>query len=117
MVAVDARNRAKRLAQARGLGAMANDTKWREFFSQVIAQNIPMEVKLLYEELPFECERIWSPTKNYIEGRGGMGPELFIFIEWVRSTEAMKVRVVAAAAGLECDVHHGVATVYGYRQL
>lgn len=94
---------------------MANDTKWREFFSEVIAQNIPMEVKLLYEELPFECGRVWSPSQNYIEGDSGMGPELFVFIEWVRSTDAMKVRIAAAAIGLEYEVYDGLATVYGYR--
>jgi hypothetical protein len=114
MVDVDARTRAKRIAQARGLGGMANDTKWREFFSEVIAQKIAVDVKLLYEELPFECRSVWSPSTNYIEGTG-MGPELFVFIEWVRSSEAMKVQSIAAAAGLECEVHDDLATIYGYR--
>jgi hypothetical protein len=115
MADMDARNRAKRIAQARGLGAMANDTKWREFFSEVIAQKVTMDVKLLYEELPFVCGIVWSPATNHIEGPGGMGPELFVFIEWVRSTEATKVQGIAAAIGLECQVHNGLATIYGYR--
>jgi hypothetical protein len=115
MADADARKRAKKIAQARGLGGMANDTKWREFFSEVTAQHIPMEVKLLYEEVPFECGRVWSPAQNYVEGGGGMGPELFVFIEWVQSAEAMKVQVAAAAIGLECEVRDGLATVYGYR--
>jgi hypothetical protein len=114
MVDVDVRNRAKRIAQARGLGGMANDTKWREFFSDLIAQKIPVDVKLLYEELSFECRSVWSPATNYLEGTG-MGPELFVFIEWVRSSETVKIQSIAAAAGLECEVHDGFATIYGYR--
>jgi hypothetical protein len=114
MADVDARSRAKRIAQARGLGAMANDTKWREFFGEVIAQKIPVDIKLLYAELPFECRGVWSPSTNYIEGHG-MGPELFVFIEWIRSNEAMKVSSIAAAVGLECSVSDGLATIYGYR--
>lgn len=93
---------------------MANDTKWREFFSEVIAQKIPVDVKLLYEELPFECRCVWSPATNCIEGTG-LGPELFVFIEWVRSSEAMKVQRIASTAGLECEVYDGRATIYGYR--
>lgn len=114
MVDVEARNRAKRIAQARGLGGMANDTKWREFFTEVIAQKIPVDVKLLYAESPFECRSVWSPSTNYIEGTG-MGPELFVFIEWVRSGEAVKVSSIAAAAGLECEAHDDIAKVFGYR--
>lgn len=114
MADVDARNRAKIIAQARGLGGMANDTKWREFFSEVIAQNIPVDVKLLYEELPVECRCVCSPVTNYIEGTG-LGPELFVFIEWVRSSEAIKVPRIAKAAGLEYEVDDGRATIYGYR--
>jgi hypothetical protein len=111
---VDRRNGAKRIAQARGLGGVTNDTKWGEFLGEVIAQNIPVEVKILYEELPFECRCIWCPSTNYIEGTG-MGPELFVFIEFVRSSKAMTVQSIAAAVGLECEVHEGLATVYGYR--
>jgi hypothetical protein len=44
-----------------------------------------------------------------------MGPELFVFIEWIRSNEAMKVSSIAAAVGLECSVSDGLATIYGYR--
>lgn len=116
VASVDAANRAKRIAQARGLGAMANNTKWREFFSEVIAQKIPLDVKILYEELPFQCKRVWSPSRHYIEGTG-MGPELFVFIEWVRPIEVMSVSIIAAAAGLECEVHDGFATIYGYRSV
>jgi hypothetical protein len=114
MADVDTRSRAKRIAQARGLGAMANDTKWREFFGEVIAQKIPVEIKLLYEESPFECRGVWSPSKNYIEGHG-MGPELFVFIEWIRSGEAMKVSSIAATVGLECNINDGLAIIHGYR--
>ena len=93
---------------------MANDTKWREFFTQVIAQHIAVEIKLLHEALPFQCRRVWSPAENYIEG-DAMGPELFIYIEWVRSAETQKIQSAAAVVGLEYQVQDGVATVYGYR--
>ena len=93
---------------------MANDTKWREFFSQVIAQHIPVEVKLLHEALPLQCRCVWSPVANYIEGTA-MGPYLFIYIEWIRSDEATKIQSAAATAGLECRVQDGVATVYGLK--
>jgi len=93
---------------------MANNTKWREFFTEVIAQKIPVDVKLLYEEFPFECRSVWSPSTNYIEGTG-MGPELFVFIEWVRSGEAVKVSSIAATAGLEYETHDDIAKIFGYR--
>jgi len=109
-----ARQRAKRIVQERGLGALANDTKWREFFDQVQAQRIPLEVKLIYEEFPFQNGCVWSPSENYLEG-SGMGPELFVFIEWVRSQALEEMQAAAAAIGLECEVRDDKATVYGYR--
>jgi hypothetical protein len=115
MVDTKARQRAKRIVQERGLGALANDTKWREFFDQMQAQRIPLEVKLLYEEIPFHVGCVWSPSENYIEGSGGLGPELLVFVEWVRSHAFNEVQTVAAAIGLECEELDGRATVYGYR--
>ena len=44
-----------------------------------------------------------------------MGPELFVFIEWVRSQALEEMQAAAAAIGLECEVRDGKATVYGYR--
>jgi hypothetical protein len=111
---LEARQRAKRIAQRRGLGALANDTKWREFFSRMIERRVPLEVKILYEEDTFQNRCVWSPSENYIEG-SGMGPELFVFIEWVRSQSVDELQEVAATVGLECEVTPGKATVYGYR--
>jgi len=115
MADTKARQRAKRIVQERGLGALANDTKWREFFNQVQALRIPLEVKLLYEEVPFQTGCVWSPSENYLEGGGGMGPELFVFIEWVRSQALEEMRAAATAIGLECEERDGKATIYGYR--
>jgi hypothetical protein len=115
MADTKARQRAKRIVQERGLAALANDTKWREFFDQMQAQRIPLEVKILYEEAPFQVGCVWSPSENYIEGSGGMGPELFVFVEWVRSQALKEMQAAAAAIGLECEVREGKATVYGYR--
>ena len=109
-----ARQRAKRIVQERGLGALANDTKWREFFRCVSAQRLSLEVKILYEELPFQNGCVWSPSENYLEG-SGMGPELFVFIEWVRSQALEEIQAAATVVGLECEVRDGKATVYGYR--
>ena len=77
MTDTEARQRARRIVQERGLGALANDTKWREFFDQMQARRIPVEVKLLHEDSPFQTACIWSPSENYIEGSGGIGPVLF----------------------------------------
>jgi hypothetical protein len=114
MADTKSRNRAKRIVQDRGLGALANDTKWREFFSQAIAQRVPLEVKLLYEESPSKNGCVWSPSENYLEG-SGIGPELFVFIEWVRSQSLEEMQTMAVAVGLECEISDGKATVYGYR--
>jgi hypothetical protein len=110
----EARQRANRIVQERGLGALANDTKWREFFEQVKGQRVPLEVKFITEERSFQNGIVWSPAENYIEG-SGMGPELFVFIEWVRSPALTEVQRAAITVGLECEVGDGEATVYGYR--
>jgi len=83
MVDTESRQKAKRIVQERGLGGLANDTKWGEFFALVQEQQISMEVKLIYEELSFQNSRVWSPVENYLEC-SRMGPVLFVFIEWVR---------------------------------
>ena len=114
MVDTEARQRAKRIASERGLGGLANDTKWREFFAQVKERQMSLEVKLLYEELPIQNSRVWCPVTNYLEGTR-MGPELFVFIEWVRSQAVNELQAAALTAGLECEVHDGKATIYGYR--
>ena len=114
MADVDARRRAKRIAQERGLGRLANDTKWREFFGRVIELRIAIEVKILYEDEPFINACVWSPSENYLEG-SRMGPELYVFIEWIRSHEVEKLQAIAVDVGLECELKNGKATVYGYR--
>ena len=114
MVDIEARQKAKRIVQERGLGGLANDTKWREFFALVQEQQISMEVKLINEELFFQNSRVWSPVENYLKGTR-MGPELFVFIEWVRSQAAKELQTTAVTVGLECEVCDGKATVYGYR--
>lgn len=114
MVDTDARQRAKRIAQERGLCGLANDTKWREFFTLIKEQQVPLEVKLIYEEFSFQSSQIWSPVVNYLEGTR-MGPELFVFIEWVRSQVAKELQIAAVTVALDCEVCDGKATVYGYR--
>jgi hypothetical protein len=115
MVDVAPRQKAKSIAQRRGLGALANDTKWGEFFTRIRQHAIPVEIKLINDESVFKCGVVWSPVSNYVEGGGGMGPVLYVFIEWVRSNAVEKVQVAAAEVGLECQVGDGTATVYGYR--
>jgi|SRR5690348_15614510 hypothetical protein len=114
MAHTDARQKAKRIAQERGLGGLANDTKWREFFAHVMERQLPLDVKILYEENVFQNRRVWSPAESYLEG-SGMGPELFIFIEWVRSQAVNEIQAAAAFVGLECEIRNGKAVVYGYR--
>ncbi len=114
MADIKARQRAKRMAQERGFGALANDTKWRELLVRLQTRQIPVEVKLLYEEFAFPNGRVWPPAENYIEGHY-FGPELVVFIEWVRSQEIEALRLAAAEIGLECGVCYGKAMIYGYR--
>jgi hypothetical protein len=52
MAHTEARKEAKRIAQERGLGGLANDTKWREFFTQVMERQLALEVKIIYEDAP-----------------------------------------------------------------
>jgi hypothetical protein len=115
MVDVESRQKAKSIAQRRELGALANDTKWGEFFKLVQQEAIPVEIKLINDESVFQCGVVWSPVRNYIEGGGGMGPVLYVFVEWVRSSAAEKLKAAATEVGLECQVSDGMATVYGYR--
>ena len=114
MVDIETRQRAKRIAQRRGLGGLANDTKWQEFFLQMTGSAVALEIKFIHDECTFVNRIVWSPSENYIEGTG-MGPELFIFIEWVRSSKVNELLAAARTVGLECDVSNELATVYGYR--
>ncbi len=54
------------------------------------------------------------PTTNYLEGIQ-MGPELFVFIEWVRSCDSENVSKIAKHVGLEYFVSEDEITVYGYK--
>ena len=114
MADIESRQRAKRIAQRRGLGGMANDTKWREFFVRANDAAIPLEVKFIYEDSAFVNRAVWTPSEHYVEGTG-MGPELFVFIEWVRSSCVNELLAIARTVGLECDADDAMATVYGYR--
>ena len=114
MVDVDARQRARRYAQERGLGCMANDTKWREFFALIIPAHIPTAIKFVDWPEVFECKWLIVPTGDYIEA-GATGPRLFVFIEWISTDVTEPMRNAAAKVGLECFVQDGKATVYGYR--
>jgi hypothetical protein len=114
MVDVETRQRAKRIAERRGLGGMANDTKWREFFLKIAGATFPLEVKFIHEEHAFVNKSVWVPSENYIEGTG-MGPELFVFIEWVRSSRVGELVAISREVGLECNVDGENAKVYGYR--
>ena len=111
---VDERQRARQIVLRRNLGALANDTKWQEFFAEIIAKQIPLEIMLIGGPEVFECHRVWSPSRNYIEG-SGMGPCLFVYLERVTSLRADEVAGIASSVGLECAVDNGRATVYGYR--
>jgi hypothetical protein len=114
MADLKARQRAKQLASRRNLSALANDTKWREFFSEVTARGVPLEIKLLDGPEIFPCKTVWSPSLNYIEG-GSMGPYLFVYLEYVTSSKVDELASIANSVGLECIVEGSKATVHGYR--
>lgn len=108
------REKAKKIVTRRGLGALANNTKWSEFFDEVTRLDVPFEFKLIDDEEPVQCKRIWCPVSLYIEG-SGMGPYPFYWVEWIRAAETAQVPAIAAKVGLECFIEQGCATVYGYR--
>lgn len=114
MAKLNDRQRAKRFVSQRNLGALANDTKWREFFAEIIARQVPLQIKLLDGPEVFQCPVVWLPSLNYIEG-SGMGPYHFVFIEWIASTHSEEISGIARSIGLECLVEGSNATVYGYR--
>lgn len=115
MVDVESRQRARSIVQRRGLGGLVNDTKWAEFFARIVAARVPLEIKLIDIDEVFGCGAVWSPVAGYVEGAGNMGPVLYVFIEWVRSSAIEQVASAARSAGLECDMGAEAATVYGYR--
>ena len=47
---VRSRRQARRLADARGLSGLANDTKWTKFFNEIVGLAILLQIKLLYED-------------------------------------------------------------------
>jgi hypothetical protein len=114
MVDLKARQRAKQLASQVNLSALANDTKWKEFFSAVTTRKVPLEIKLLDGPEVFPCETVWSPSPNYVEG-GAMGPYLFVYVEYVSSSNIDELLNIAGSVGMECIVEGNKATVYGYR--
>lgn len=108
------KDKARKVIAERNLGAVANDTKWSEFFSEVIRAKVPLEFKLIHDDEPIQCGSVWTPVKGYIEG-GPMGPYQFIYVEWVKSRMIEPVVQAAKLAGLEVVVEDGVVVVYGYR--
>lgn len=113
MADIASRSKARKLANARNLAALANDTKWGEFFAAVESLRIPLQVKLLYKNEPSGMTRVWVPVTNYVDSK--YGPELFVFVEWVRAIAVEKVSRIANAVGLEYSVRNAEVTVYGYK--
>jgi len=114
MVDIESRTKARRISNEKNLAALANDTKWSEFFSEAHAREMKFEVKFIDVETPTKVGRIWIPAQNYIEGIGS-GPELFVFIEWVRSINIEEVSELARIVGLEHFEIEGKVIVYGYK--
>lgn len=108
------REKAKRIVTRRGLGALANNTKWSEFFDEVTQLDMPFEFKLIDDEEPVVCNWILCPVPLYIEG-SGIGPYPFYWVEWLRVADTNLIPSVAARVGLECVIEEARATVYGYR--
>lgn len=107
------RKKARRLADARNLAALANDTKWREFFAEIVSYGIPLQVKVLYQDHAYDFTWVWVPHPNYLDSMHG--PNLFVFIEWVRANDVEDVVQIAQTVGLEYSVDGEEVTVYGYK--
>jgi len=113
MADLKARARARRLAEERRLACLANDTKWGEFFAEIERLEIPVQLKLLYESEPYRAQRVWIPAANYVDSADG--PNLFVFVEWIRSSAVEDVSRLAKTVGLEYTIADSEITVYGYR--
>jgi hypothetical protein len=107
------RSQARTLADERRLVGLANDTKWTEFFNEIIRLEIPLQIKLLYEEKPTESTRVWIPARNYLDSQ--FGPNLFVFIEWVKSGNVEELAQIAKRVGLDFVADDDQIIVYGYR--
>jgi hypothetical protein len=113
MADVSSRREARKLADRRNLVGLANDTKWAEFFKEIVRLGIPLEIKLLYEDEPTRCTHVWTPAANYLDSQ--YGPNLFVFIEWVRSNAVAEIASIIKTVGLEYSIDKDQITVYGYR--
>ncbi|EDY19256.1 hypothetical protein CfE428DRAFT_3433 [Chthoniobacter flavus Ellin428] len=72
-----------------------------------------MQLKLLYESEAYRATRVWVPVANYVDSPDG--PELFVFVEWVRSSAVEEISKLARSIGLEYTIEDSKITVYGYR--
>jgi hypothetical protein len=113
MADFELRDKARKITNSRNLAALANDTKWKELFSVIQSQSISLEFKFIDTEEATKSTRSWVPTGCYIESME-FGPELFVFIEWVRSKNSALVEI-AKNVGLAFEVENGNVTVYGYK--
>jgi hypothetical protein len=113
MVDVESRTKARKITNGRNLGALANDTKWKEFFLEIHNKSISLEFKFIDTEKATNSTRSWVPTGSYIESME-FGPELFVFIEWVRSDNSTLIEI-AKKVGLVFEVANNKITVYGYK--
>jgi hypothetical protein len=113
MADIASRSKARKLANARNLAALANDTKWGEFFAAVESLGIPLQIKLLYENEPYAMTRVWVPATNYVDSK--YGPELFVFVEWVRARDVEEVSRIAGDVGLDYSLRDAEVTVFGYK--
>ncbi len=109
-----ARNKARKICNRRNFAALANDTKWSEFFSEVHKDELLLEVKFIDGEVSAEEGRIWVPATNYLEG-AHFGPELFVYIEWVKSKSVEKIKSISKKVGLVHSEKDNGITVYGYK--
>jgi hypothetical protein len=111
-MATEMRQKAKKIVNRRGLGALANNTKWSEFFEEAKQLDVPFE---------FKMTTIWSYANafgarcHFMLKAVEWGLTPFYWVEWIRVAETIQVPAVAAKVGLECVIEQGYATVYGYR--
>jgi hypothetical protein len=111
---IESRNKARRVTNERNLAGLANDTKWSELFGEIHSMGLMIEVKFIDSENISEPTRIWIPASNYIEGMA-VAPELFCFVEWVRSSSNEALATLAEKVGLVYETNSDTTTVYGYK--
>jgi hypothetical protein len=105
-------NTASKFVERRNLVSLANNTKWTEFFDEIIPMRLGFTFKFIDDDKEWAATWLISPAKHYIEGTN-FGPVRFDMIEWVTSQDKSVIEQVAIKTGLFIDES---GKIWGYSE-